>query len=192
MSQQIRVIMINGPLRSGKDTCARLIKRITKDDAVVLRAIDPVKEAVHTLFDLPRDPDFLETRKDYSEPELYGRTPRSAYISLTEDWLKANWGDDILGRLLWKKIYRIAAGGQNLFCIPGVGQGPEVRVIRSHLRPEQIVLIHLHRSLTDFKGDTRGYITIDGVTPTVVKNTGTIRDLEKILARIVNPATVEA
>lgn len=181
----IKIIMINGPLRSGKDTCGKLIKKITKGEAQVFCTIDPVKSAIHTLFDCDPDPNFFEMTKGYQNEELFRRVPREVYISLTERWLKQEFGTDILGRLLWRKISRYASEGSGLFCIPGVGQGPEVRVIRSHIRAEHICLIHLYRGQTSFNGDTRSYIEIDGVTPVRLENYGSVRDLERKLTTIV-------
>jgi len=99
-----KVIFLNGPPRSGKDTAAQHIMR--KLPWVRHRKFSaPLKAAARVLFAI-NDELFKELEAEGSQkkneplPELMGKTWREVLISLSEEHMKPKYGDDVFGKLM--------------------------------------------------------------------------------------------
>lgn len=180
----MKIILVNGPPGSGKDTAAQAVK-----GCIRCKFAKFVKEGTHVSFglDLSTYPmDAFETVKDQPNPLFYGKTPREAYMAHSQIFMKPFTGDlSIFGRLMARWIKQRMVLGDCLnrpFVITDSGFKEEAEVLVDIFRPESIKLIRVHREGCTFKGDSRGYINLDnrGVCSTDIFNT----EIEKYYSEI--------
>ncbi len=169
-----RIILLNGPARSGKDSLANAFVRHAHDQglkAEVTKFALPLKEKAHALFGFAGKPhDFFENEKDVPQAYLYGKTWRQVYIAVSELLFKPMFGKDIFGRLLVDEIEIIRKIAEvdgetdpDYFLVSDSGFLDEASVVVSRYGAENIILVHLERDGYDFTGDSRGYINLPEV-----------------------------
>lgn len=167
----MRIVLLNGPPRSGKDTVA---KALTAEGYAHLSLARILKERAHALFGLKVPFDFFEDRKDEPAPEFGGMTPRRVYIDVSEKIVKPAMGKDIWARWLREQIDELIADGVKVreflpevgFAISDLGFPYEVPPLVAGLDP---LIVQVHRPGTSFKNDSREYVTYAGV-PTLELN----------------------
>lgn len=167
-----QVIFINGPAHSGKDEAAKIIMQ--NFHARHYKMSRPLKAAFGGFFMLHNsiahkyceDP----TLKDIPGPATLDFTPRQVLISISEDWAKPTFGDDVLGRLALGFI--LASSSTNLVVISDSGFREEAEPIVERVGPENCLLLRMHRKGCNFDGDSRSYIELAdlGVTEVDVQN----------------------
>lgn len=106
-----RLFLLNGPPRSGKDTCGAMISSLLGNESCWSDKLSmELKERTHALYRLfrmdgkPLRHDFYELVKDRASVAFLGLTPRQAYIDAHERYWKPVHGADILGRLLMNRL----------------------------------------------------------------------------------------
>lgn len=168
-----RVILLNGPPKSGKDLSARILNNMLegKGDSsslpyrpVTMKFADPLKYAAHQLLNIPYSCEHYEKIhgtewKDQPQIEFFGKTPRSEYIALSETYLKPRHGSDIFGRIAARRIQLHKGIGTFIFSDSGFSE--EAVPVISYVGIDQVLLIELSRSGCDFTNDSRGYIGND-------------------------------
>ena len=169
----MKVILLNGPARSGKDSLANSFTRLAHDEglkAEVVKFAGPLKEMVHRAFGLPEAHDSQESCKDTPLPQLFGKTPRQVYIALSETFMKPMLGTGIFGRLLADEIELLekiakedGEPGADFYLVSDSGFFTEAAVVVDRFGLDNIILVHLERDGYDFTGDSRGYISLPGV-----------------------------
>jgi hypothetical protein len=164
-----RVILLNGPPSSGKDLSAIILRNMLhnqlnrKLDVMrpeIMKFADPLKQAAHVLLGIPYSCEYYEKKhgnkwKDEPQIEFYGKTPRSEYIALSEEFAKVRHGSSVFGRVLAR---RIQLSNERTFIIPDSGFVDEAIPVTSAVGIDNILLIELTRPGTSFDGDSRGYI----------------------------------
>jgi hypothetical protein len=162
------LILLNGPPRCGKDTAGALLaERIESDGSVVWteKVSRILKERTHALYGqvdragAPLPHDYFEQRKDAPLPEFLGRTPRQAYIAVSEKYLKPLHGEDVLGRMLADDIAKTlndpAYPKPRAVIVTDSGFRAEVEPLAA--MAERVLLVHIHREGFTFEGDSRDY-----------------------------------
>lgn len=155
-----KVLFINGPPGSGKDTagaaiCARFGWR-------KIQMKDPLWRGIQGFFDIPDN----AFRKLFTDPELKDKpskflcddSPRRALISLSEDWAKERYGDEVLGHLALRQMSKATLVGGTV--ITDSGFDYEARPIIEYYKPENCALMQLHREGCGFANDSRSYIDL--------------------------------
>ncbi|HEI0612395.1 TPA: hypothetical protein SIF59_004278 [Escherichia coli] len=154
-------VVLNGPPGCGKDTIANII--VSGGLFVKHQFKDALYEhtAKHFQIDLDKFIHYAADRnlKDSkSLAGLGGRTPREALIYVSEVVYKPRHGSDYFGlveaRNLEEHVGRL--GGSIDVIYPDGGFTSELAPIERVL--DSLVIIRLHRSGFDFKGDSRNYI----------------------------------
>lgn len=187
----MRVTLLNGPPRSGKDYAGELIA--TAPAALGLAAGPKVhvdkfarrlKESAHALYGIfvglrPAPHDHFENRKDAALPHFFGRSPREVYIALSERHMKAMHGRGIFGRLLAEDLeaeFPSRGSGLELdeLIVTDSGFREEAEALLEHLRPSSCRLVRLRREGCTFDGDSRSYLDLSdlGVPCLDVENPG--------------------
>lgn len=185
-----RFVFINGPSGSGKSTLAKAI--IDSVPACWPDAFaEPVREMIRSVF-FPEDgPVYFEhdlkdgavKKKILSEvaaighSSMYGYgTVRETMIDFAEKFMKPRFGEDVFGRLLWKRCAE-----QDLwyshFIIDDNGFAPEASYVISQSSPADCLLIRLHRTGCSFAGDSRSHITLDRVRTIDLHNDGAASEM---------------
>lgn len=149
-----RVVLFNGPPRSGKDTAAASIP-----DATLVRFAGALKCATHAAFGLPIDLD-TEAVKDVAQDVFGGMSPRQAYIAMSEQAVRPVFGLNHWGSVLAARVVRSSA---RLFVIPDSGFASENPPLLEAVGADNVLLIRVHRQGKTFEGDSRSYIELPGV-----------------------------
>lgn len=175
-SEMGKIILLNGPPSSGKDTAAKHIRQWLSEkwpevDAQGLRKpkyrvhLDrmsmPIKRAFAGTMGLPITPDgevlHWEAQKEQEVPE-FGISYRQWQIDFSEKFLK-QYDAAIFGTLLSARIERLFRNGDaNLVVVPDCGFAIEIETLYSNFNPADILLIRCHRNGFTFSGDSRSYV----------------------------------
>lgn len=161
------VIAFNGPPHSGKDQAVKLAEAYIRQRAsymnpVHLKIAEPLKKSTHAIFDVFSDPSYYEKEglKDKPSAEFLGRSPRQAYIEVSEEMVKPRFGKDFYGQLAAKRIRRQQHHLMHLISDGGFIEEMEPIVDLVGGKSMMIVELRARRGgvpLT-FEGDSRSYI----------------------------------
>lgn len=166
MSQHQKIILFNGPPRVGKDTAVRLALGYLFQNAAYLKAqrmsfADPLKRTTHQLYGVFESPThFAGENKDEPTTSFFGKTPREAYIEVSEKMVKPVLGDQHWGRVA--SVYMQRQGHCNLFLFSDSGFVEELRPLVMRFGPTNIAIVELTGTRDGepctFVGDSRDYI----------------------------------
>lgn len=170
-----KIILLNGPPSSGKDTAAKHIRQwyITnnlgthgsaaslRNNCILDRMSLPIKRAFAGTMGLPITEDGevqpWESCKEEIIPE-FGVSYRQWQIDFSESFLKC-YRQEIFGELLATRIgRRFSRKIANLIVVPDCGFDIEIKVLYARFDPEDILLVRCHRPGFTFQGDSRSYI----------------------------------
>lgn len=167
-----KIILFNGPPRSGKDTAADLTEhelrwkyptarckfanglRCMAEAAIEASGLLTEDSEIVPLF-------FSEYLKDKKSKDLCGRTPREVLIQMSEGFVKPLFGKDFFGKVLAHQIKQVKVDKTSLFLISDSGFQEEAEVLMKEFGSENILLIRLHANGKDFEGDSRSHIYPD-------------------------------
>ena len=167
----MKIILINGAPRSGKDSAGRLMSEDLPGRWIVTKFATEVKERCHAAYGLadedgPYVDNYFEHCKDEPRLTFMGLTPRQAYIHFSETYMKAVHGEEVFGKMLVRRLlhiraqfipeYRYRPG----FIITDSGFAAETRPLVEEFGADAITLIRLHRPGYTFEGDSRSLIDI--------------------------------
>lgn len=160
------VLLLNGPPRSGKDSIANLLEDMY--EIPHYKFANELKHAVHRsygLFTIPAD--YFEERKDQPCEELYGITPRQAYIQYSEHYAKPLHGDAIWGTILSQTISKEikesntkSSNDNQLIVISDSGFLTEMISLIRNVNIRSIIHVHLFKEDCSFINDSRSYVEI--------------------------------
>lgn len=168
-----RAILLNGPPSSGKDLSAIILRNmidnkfpkttsdITPYRVELIKFAGPLKMASHALLGIPQSTEFFEKElgnawKDKESNLFFGKTPRSEYIALSEDFAKLRHGNDLFGRVAVRRMQ--ISNIQNTFIFSDSGFVEEASPVIAHCGLDNTLVIELERPGCDFSNDSRGYI----------------------------------
>ena len=197
VNAQKRIVLLNGPPRSGKDTAASHLVPYFAFQKMKFAA--PLKRAVAGLLDMSvtaleehKDNQFnILSKESYVEIDNYGtkRTeygpkdaPRRLLIDLSESFLKPKYGDTFFGRLATREINR---SSYNLIIFTDSGFATEASVITRLYRRENVLLVRLHREGCTFENDSRSYLQDIAGHEVDVDNNGSLSHLTGKVARAI-------
>jgi hypothetical protein len=178
-----KLIIFNGPPRSGKDTAAHAVWRAL-ENAKIIRMSAPLKDGLRTIFNMTDDEAaWLEQYKEKASGVLNGLSWRDAQISMSEEWLKRVFGRDVFGRIFTRKMQ--LTYGADVIINSDAGFDYEwVEPLRL-IKPINTLLVKLHRPGFDYSGDSRSYIELPNVRTVWVHNTGEQRAFEDNVLTVV-------
>ena len=164
-----KIILLNGPPSSGKDTAAKFIRQWYNNDEIsnifnrctLDRMSMPIKRAFAGTMNLPITEDGevqpFESDKEAVIPQ-FGISYRQWQISFSEDFLKS-FNLAIFGELLATRISRrFDKGIANLVVVPDCGFQIEITTIYEKFNPKDILLVRCHRNGFGFQKDSRSYV----------------------------------
>lgn len=169
----VKIILFNGPPRSGKDTTTDELQRALVYASNVVahkyKFAGPMKRALKAFFDLS-DEDFIrlfETKeKDVPQDCFFGLTGRQVLISFSEDWAKKLFGKEVMGLLAGQQIKSICERYKNhepVFVISDCGFPEELEGLAKFYDKDKMVIYRLKRDGTSYEGDSRNWILDDEV-----------------------------
>jgi hypothetical protein len=154
-----KLILLNGPPRSGKNTLASILQAGLTQPAEIIGISHHLKRMVHAIYlgaggwDL--DPDAFDAVKDVPQAILDGKSWRQMYIHYSENVIKPLHGKEWFG-----KQFMQAARKHPLVLVPDSGFPQEAEYAIREIGPENVLLLRLYRDGYTFAGDSRNYISL--------------------------------
>ena len=196
---QLKILLLNGPPRCGKDTAAKILADLIPG-AWDYKLSKRLKEMTHGLYGVLENyygvwriasHDYFESRKDEPATELRGLTPRQAYIEVSERYIKPVHGQGALGAWLAADLLHNPPA---FATISDTGFRAEALQIVAAF-PGQVGLIRLHPVVggvrRDKFSDSRGYIELPVPTADVDSPIGDLvrfrKNLAAALAQVLAP-----
>jgi hypothetical protein len=155
----MKIVLLNGSPRAGKNTAAEVIA--AEFGAVVLGFSHHLKRCVHAIH-LGRegwllDPDHFDAVKSEVLPEFCNKSPRTSYITFSEQYIKPVYGKEWFGEK-WCEQARQYEG--HMISVPDSGFREEAERVIREFGPQNVLLIRVHRPGRMFEGDSRSYICL--------------------------------
>jgi hypothetical protein len=169
----MKLVLLNGPAGSGKDTAGRALA--VQMGAKVVRFASPLKLATHALYGLDGAPaDAFEHVKEAHSGLFFGLSPRQAYIEVSERMIKPALGNDFFGRVLAQRLVGLRDSFIELAVATDSGFVGEALPVVEAIGAANVLLIRLHAEGRgcSFRGDSRGHIKLPGVAALDVHNDG--------------------
>jgi hypothetical protein len=160
-----KIILFNGPPRCGKSLGAGYVANFVRDNSNLQPEIfdfaEPLKKAAHALFCAFHSWSHYDSReaehlKSMSSGDFLGMSPREAYISLSEDYLKPKFGPHVLGFLMKKRICR--SKWSHVIIIPNCGFLDELQPLIDLVGQRNLMVLEINMNGKDFSEDSRGYV----------------------------------
>lgn len=160
----MKLILLNGPPRSGKDTAAGFILAEYGPSVAILRMSEPIKSAFagmmleYTQYEAnSRVHASFEENKDQQHPFLRV-SYRQWQIDFSERFMKPRYGNNIFARLFLRNIQGGWCKDADVVVVPDCGFQIEFETLLAAFGPSDISLIRLYRQGYSFAGDSREYI----------------------------------
>lgn len=198
-----RVILFNGPPRSGKDTAAKALfefknKIGTKlEDKLPYLVFDrmsmPIKKAFAGTIAKPIDKwgnvEYWEDHKSEFTAD-FGVSYRQWQIDFSEKFMKPLYGERVFGNLFITRAERQHKDA--VFLVPDCGFDIEYSTLTPYFGPENVLVVKIYRPGCDFSSDSRTYLSVgsnflvgDAGNVRHVHNSGTQDEFEtKILTLV--------
>ncbi len=172
MSNQ-KLILLNGPSRSGKDTAARFLASVIPN-SIRIGFADHLKNATHAAYGLGSIAfDAYEQCKDVPSDDFLGLTPRHAYIAHSEMYMKKLHGKHVFGTFYTRAAIR--AGAEIMFASDS-GFVDEAENQIERVGRENVLLLRIYRNGHNFSHDSRSYIELPNVYTIDIENNTTVED----------------
>lgn len=194
---QTKIILFNGPPRSGKDTATQFALDCINGwgsmpfgiMGFTYRMASPLKDAVHAMFGMPRIPEeHFDGVKDAAQDCFMGMSPREAYIWISEEVVKPKFGRDFWSKIAVNRIRGIFGDkSDTVVVISDCGFQEEVNILIDAFSADSISVVHMYRYGCSFFGDSRNYVKHPNDKERVfgVWNSGTKEDLKEEIYQLV-------
>lgn len=181
-----KILLFNGPPRSGKDTSALTIERniphIGFDRFAMPLKLAFAAVAGAKVLDKYGTVEPYESTKGEIIPWL-GVSYRQWQIDFSEKFMKPLYGDDIFARLF---VQRNKNFDGSAIVVPDSGFYSEAAPVAKAFGEENTLLVRIHRPGFDFTGDSRSYLYSVSPNEVDVYNDGTQEEFERKIFNIVN------
>lgn len=182
--ESIKVILFNGPPRSGKDTASDFAMDILGNRGAKHRFAAPLKNAVHAMFGFADvKEEHFNSVKDVPQDTFHGMTPRQAYIWMSEEVVKPKFGHDFWANVAVTSLKQLR---RPVVVISDCGFVEEANVLTKAFGKKNVAIVHLKRLGTSFANDSRSYIELAGCPLYEIINDGSVSDLYDIVAHIID------
>lgn len=171
MEGKNKIVIFNGPPRSGKDTFADMLEEhydVYNNGFFVYRDSfkDELIRLVLNYYEIDKREwnDRYEHSKEEPWDKLGGLSQREALIDMSEVKIKPLLGKDYFGKAAAQGLILYEDEDNNVGVFSDGGFEEEIHPIIDKVGIENVLIFRLHRPDHDFTGDSRGYLDIDGVT----------------------------
>tara|TARA_R110000737_G_scaffold47134_4_gene67038 strand:+ start:3823 stop:4380 length:558 start_codon:yes stop_codon:yes gene_type:complete len=168
----MKIILLNGPPRAGKDFAGAILE--VSLEGIALKFATELKHMTHRAYGLGEiAEDHYETQKDSRIEDFRGVSPREAYIRMSEDFMKPLHGDCIFGHIL-KDWILFGSNRFSTVIVTDSGFRGEAEVLVREFGAENVQLVRIHRDGCDFSSDSRSYLDLSdlGVQCLDIQNDG--------------------
>lgn len=183
--QMTKVIILNGPPRSGKDT----IGTFAADDwgFATLAFKEPMYRIAADTVGMSYE-DFMfnyETDgwKDTKVKGWGGKSVRDLMIAISETYIKPFFGEDYFGRKVAEKMEKMSPYVAHYIMTDGGFFAEVDALVKAGI---DVYVVHMFRDGCTFEGDSRDYIDHPEVTTLMLENNGTIEEALEELTRMLS------
>jgi hypothetical protein len=161
-----KIILFNGPPRSGKDTAASYLYDLLQNqdkDPHILRMSQPIKAAFQGMLNLKHGGyeclhEYEETKEEpipiFSAKK--GTSYRQWQIDFSEKFMKPLYGDNIFASIFIQEVETLDC---DVVLVPDCGFQVEYDLLAETYGEENILVVQLSRKGKDFSNDSRSYLT---------------------------------
>jgi hypothetical protein len=155
----MKVLFLNGPRKSGKDTASNHLKAALPG-VVQYKMTAPSDLALPAFFGItPERWAYLrEEGKTLPSAELFGFSTVEVLISFWEEWVKPKFGPDIAGFLAAQQLRGVPDDA--LVVVSDSGFRDEVAALALQAGPANCLLLQISRDGKTFDGDSRSYVDL--------------------------------
>ena len=189
----MKIVILNGPRGSGKDTAARLIS-VNYGDVYQEKMTRPLDYACSAFLDMEYN-DWMKIRNDpefKNEPnaQMFSVSPVKMLIDMSEEFAKQTFGEDILGRILVENINKANSLSTVSKFVVSDGRFPEeILPLLEEFGEDSVMILQLQRDGHEWHiditrdGDSQevDYIDLDFVQTVRIRNNGTLKEFEDTL-----------
>lgn len=151
-----KVIVLNGPPTSGKDTLGMAFKKLIPSVKIHAFGSYLIKFTQKT-FDIPDytwNEWYTTEGKEVKRSKLFGKSCRDLVIHVSENVMKPMFGENVWSNLLTKD----APNDGSFYIVTDLGFPDELAVLRNHFGDKNIHIICLYRDGASYACDSRKYI----------------------------------
>lgn len=173
-----KIVFFNGPPSSGKDTFAGWVVEYANKCGISAshhRVKEQLIELTCLIYNVDRsvwDECYTTEGKEIRRDWLMGRSQREALIHTSETVFKPNYGERYFGDCALKRV--INDKWATLIAFSDGGFVSEIESVADHYGTENVAIVRLHRDGFTFDGDSRSYLSFDGVATIDVTTGGDI------------------
>ncbi len=165
---RIKVVVLNGPPGSGKDTIGKALSEWMKVDCLHGQFKQPLLEILAATLRVSVDALMsIYDNRELKETPLAifgGHSIREAMIAISEDYIKPIFGKDYLGKA---QLALLRKHKPNLVIYTDGGFLDELQPLLD--APEvELHVVHIHRRNCTFACDSRGYVTPSELADAIV------------------------
>lgn len=182
-----KIIFLNGPPRSGKDSLG-LHLALTFPWVRLYKLISPAEDFVRAVWRLPREEYYSirEARKDEKLEMFSDRSLRDVFIRFSEQFMKPAFGPTVFGDLAVRRLQPVA--DYDVIVITDSGFAIEAMPIARTFGVENCLKVEIERMGCSFTGDSRSYWPpLPGMASVRIRNEGSIDDFCRDAAYILAP-----
>jgi hypothetical protein len=152
-----KVVVFNGPPRSGKDTLAAFIRGATQAKPMEFKR-KLIELALMISGVSSSDWEFwYQEDKEQPRNDLGGHSCRSFLIMVSEEMIKPHMGSDYFGLAAANELEMYLPGHGVVFTDSGFPA--ELQCVVNVVGAENVIVVQLMRDGTDFSGDSRVYLS---------------------------------
>tara|TARA_R110002153_G_scaffold9324_3_gene38609 strand:+ start:674 stop:1237 length:564 start_codon:yes stop_codon:yes gene_type:complete len=169
----MQIILLNGPPGCGKDYAGAILEEGIERSTQMKLATE-VKNMTHRAYGLGDiEADHYEDHKDVGISDFRGVSPRSAYIQMSECFMKPLHGDRIFGHILKAQILFHSTRFSTVI-VTDSGFRKEAEVLVAEFGALDVLLVRIHLDGYDFASDSRSYLDLSdlGVQCLDIQNDG--------------------
>lgn len=175
-----KIICLNGPPSSGKDTIANILS--LEYNALNVKIAQPLRDMVKLVFNVSED-DIDKVKNLPINPGESDYRIRDFMIDISEIIIKPKIDRHYFINTLCHKIDKQYAG-EKLIIISDLGFPFEIKMInKAFSQTHDVQLWNIFRDGYDFTKDSRNYVSFSGTTQKI-KNNGTKKELKKLVEKI--------
>lgn len=186
-----KIIFLNGPPRSGKDSLGRYLA-LTAPWIRLYKLISPAETFVRTAWGLSREEFYKLREAEKNEPQTMfrGQSLREVFIAFSEQFMKPTFGDAIFGHLAVRRLGPLSE--TEIIVITDSGFASEAEPLADLVGPENTIKVELEREGCSFEGDSRSYWPpLPGMSSVRIRNEGTLEDFCRTAKCILEPVLTE-
>lgn len=161
-----RIVLFNGPPRSGKDTAARACME-SEDLNGFYRVFDrmsmPLKRAFAGMMNKSIDRwGNVETYEDQKEKTWAAGPIYESYrqwqIDFSDKFMRPLYGDNVLARLFMQRQFNQSPDA--VIFVPDCGFDIEYKTLSDAFLPHNVLVVKIYRPGADFSNDSRNYLKV--------------------------------